>query len=562
MVSGLARGAGSVVCVLCVVLSCWGCNGPTYLRLRGHVARPNPRVILFFADGVNRTLFRQWVAQGKLPNIKKYIIDRGTEVENAVSCLPSITYANTATFLTGRRPGHHGVPANKWFDRRRCFYQDYSYGETYRRINDDVVGPTIYELLPDRYTVSVQSPLTRGANRTYYNDITAASTWWLGLLDWTDRLMPLRFEEIAQEVSMRADGGWPSFVHTYFPATDEYGHLYGAHSWQYRYAVRNMDHQIWRICDGLERAGLLERTTLVFASDHGMVDIERGHRFYVKSELAGRFGKRVPRTWPEFSTDYHARREYLDRYDTIVTPGGGRKCAIYLRFGKEWSDRPANIEAATTFTLGGKRNDDAAGNVSVLTMVRWLADHSSVHVAAVPMGPDKVALHAGNGVSVVERKGALQSATYRYTIREGSDPLGYAGSAEAGRLIDGEFHSGDDWFAATVSTDAPDIPGQICEMFDSERTGDIMLFAARGWAFSWKENAGHGSVTAEEMFVPMVWAGPGIAVGGKIDRARTCDVMPTILDLLGVSDRLAKHPPIDGVSLLPKLMASRVVGVR
>ena len=545
---------------LLAIIAGAGCNGPITLRLQDHVPRPNSRVVLFFIDGVDRSLFRQWLAAGELPNIKRYIADRGTAVENAVSCLPSITYANTATFLTGRRPGHHGVIANKWFDRERMFYQDYGYGETYRRINCDVKGPTLYELLGDKYTVSIQSPLTRGVDRTFYNDITASVTWWLGLLDWMDRLMPLRFEELAIEVSAKPGGRWPSFIHTYFPAVDEYGHLYGSHTWQYKYAVQNADHQIGRICGGLQAVGLLAETTLVFVSDHGMTDIERGKRFYVSKELAKRFGRRVPGTWMELSVDYDERRRYLERYDTLATPGGGRKCAVYFRFGPDWTDRPENVEAAGTFVLRPARSTAGKDDTAVLTICRWLADQPAVKIATVPVGPDEVALHGAEGVATVTRKGTGRTASYRYAVREGADPLDYDRHVASRRLIDGGFHSADEWFAATVATDAPDLVGQICDMFDTSRAGDIMLFAARGWAFSWRENAGHGSITAADMLVPMIWAGPGIAVGGKVERARTCDVMPTILDVLGVSDRLADHPPIDGVSLLGQLRSRQVAG--
>ncbi len=550
---GLAAGLAVLAGVLCS-----GCNGPIHLRIQPHVARPNPRVVLFFVDGVDRASFRKWLAAGELPNIKRYLVDRGTQVENAVSCLPSITYANTATFLTGRYPGHHGVLANKWLDRERLWFQDYCYGETYRRINNDVVGPTIYELLSDKHTVSIQSPLTRGVKRTYYNDITASVTWWLGLLDWTDRLMPLRFEEIAQEISAAPNGQWPHFVHAYFPATDEYGHRYGSGHWGYKYAVQNADHQIGRICGGLETAGLLERTNLVFVSDHGMTDIARDRRLYVGKALAGQFGRTVTKGWPEFENDYTIRQAQLAKYDTVTVPGAGRKCAVYFRFAQRWADRPTNVETASTYSLRGKRGQGGAEGASVSETVRWLARRPEVLIAAVPTGLDAVALHGGGGVALVTRSGAGRRATYRYVVREGDDPLSYQSHEPTRRLMDGGFHPANAWLAATVGTDAPDIPGQICAMFDSHRAGDVMLFAARGCGFSWWENAGHGSITASDMFVPMVWAGPDVAVGATVPLARTCDVMPTILDILGRSDRLADHPPIDGVSLLPQLRGRQV----
>lgn len=524
-----------------------GCNGPIRLSVSEHVARPNPRIVLFFIDGLNRGLFRQWLEAGELPNIKRYIADRGVEVENAVSCVPSITYANTASLLTGRLPGHAGVTGNKWFDRQRMFYQDYRYGETYRRINDDAVGPTIYELLPDRYTVSIQSPLTRGVSRTYYNDITASVTWYLGLLDWTDRLMPLRFEEIAQEVSAQPQGQWPKFVHTYLPAVDEYGHRYGIHHWGYKYAVRNADQQIGRICEGLIAAGLFDRATLVLVSDHGMIDIDRKKRFDVSEALKKRFERRVPATWMEFSTDYQHRCERLSRYDTVVLSESARKCSIHFRYADDWSVRPGDIMNATPHSLVAGRKD------TVGSMVRYLASQPAVRVVAVPTDKDEVTLYGGRGTARLIRRVLGQQTGYRYDVIDGREPLGYESHAAAVALMDGTYHSRDDWFAATVGTDAPDLPGQLCEMFDTPRSGDVVLFAANGWGLGWVENAGHGSLSAEEMFVPMLWAGPDIAAGAKVSCARVCDVMPTILEIAGVSDRLSRQSPIDGVSLLSKM---------
>lgn len=533
-----------------------GCNGPIFLRVQPHVQRSNPRVVLFFADGLNRDLFRKWIADGSLPHIKRYIVDRGTEVEHAVSCLPSITYANTATLLTGRRPGHHEVIANKWFDRSRLFYQDYTYGETYRRVNNDVVGATVYEYLPDRYTVSIQSPLTRGVNRTYYNDMTAAITWWLGLLDWTDRLIPLRFEEVAMEVSRDPNGAWPTFVHAYFPALDEYGHRYSTDHWGYRYAAQNVDQQVHRVCAGLEAAGLLERTTLIFVSDHGMTPIGRGpgQRLSVKKALAERFGKRViPATWPELSTDYYERKAYLDRYDTIVAPGAGRKWSIYFRFSRRWEERPEPFHNAPTFQLGQGDGPGAATGPTVSEMARWLAAQPAILIAAVPIGPDEVALHGSVGTAIVSRRGAGRTASYAYRVVEGSDPLGYASDPSAMVLVDRGAYSGETWLEATLATPTPDVPSQICEVFDTIRAGEIMLFAAPGCGFPTWLNAGHGSITAEELFVPMVFAGPDIPAGGKVHHARTCDVLPTILDILHVQPGPGRHPPIDGESLWQQL---------
>jgi arylsulfatase A-like enzyme len=91
-------------------------------------------------------------------------------------------------------------------------------------------------------------------------------------------------------------------------------------------------------------------------------------------------------------------------------------------------------------------------------------------------------------------------------------------------------------------------------MFDSERAGSIVFFAAEGWDFSSDDPAGgHGSILAAEMRVPMLFAGPGLSPGGIVPFARTCDLMPTLLGLLGAEPILedGSRVDIDGINLLP-----------
>ena len=76
---------------------------------------PQQKVIVFFVDGVNREVFREMLAAGELGNIDKYLIKRGVRVENAVTAVPTITYAITTTFLTGQVPAHHGILGNRYF---------------------------------------------------------------------------------------------------------------------------------------------------------------------------------------------------------------------------------------------------------------------------------------------------------------------------------------------------------------------------------------------------------------------------------------------------------------
>ncbi|MCH7831944.1 MAG: alkaline phosphatase family protein, partial [Proteobacteria bacterium] len=90
-----------------------------------------------FVDGLALPVREDLLAKGQLPHIERIFVRGGVRVGHAVSSLPSVTYANSVSLLTGRFPGHHGVLGNRWFDRHRLILQDYGHPDTYREVNDD-----------------------------------------------------------------------------------------------------------------------------------------------------------------------------------------------------------------------------------------------------------------------------------------------------------------------------------------------------------------------------------------------------------------------------------------
>ena len=55
------------------------------------------------------------------------------------------------------------------------------------------------------------------------------------------------------------------------------------------------------------------------------------------------------------------------------------------------------------------------------------------------------------------------------------------------------------------------------------------------------------------MRIPMVFAGPDLPAGGRIETARIVDIAPTVVEWLAGADRLATLREIDGISLLTEL---------
>src|SRR5213075_2013071 len=124
-------------------------------------------------------------------------VNRGVRVDRAVSCLPSITYPNAVSIMTGRFPGHHGILGNRWFDRRTLELPDYMSAATYKDVNEHFSVPTIYELLSDRLTVNVQCHTRRGATYTFDNMVLSGFNFYFKMYKSVDARSGNTIEDVA-----------------------------------------------------------------------------------------------------------------------------------------------------------------------------------------------------------------------------------------------------------------------------------------------------------------------------------------------------------------------------
>ncbi len=529
-----------------------GCAHPGELKveLKEKVRVPRQRVLVFFVDGMRKEVADRMLREGRLPNIQKYLYDRGCHAEYAVTSIPSITFADIASMNTGRFPGHHGIMGNKWFDRGLGKYQEYMTLKTYLQIDQDLRAPTIYEMLPDKFTVTIQSPIRRGATRPYDNWMSSGLNWFFGRYMEVDKLVAERFEEIA--ACSAVTGRWPDYIFTWFPAVDHMGHEYGACSKQYEEAIINFDNQVGRIGRALEKNHLLEEYYLVLLSDHG-------HEF-CKQER-----KWIPEEYFEHTLNFSLIDEmYLENgntsawqthnknYRVAVVNGGPRVAHIFLRCGEYWDEEPdfAQVEhflqnyAPKAFEKCGRRE-----------LPEFLARQPAVAMVAMKEKANIIRILTANGQArifrQVDRDGKKE---YMYQPVQ-NDPLYYRKHKLTAEMAGHGYFSGDDWLRASCDSEFPDFVPQICEVFDSNRAGQLILFAAPGWDFGKRDLGGHGSVIPSDMNVTFIFAGPGIPKGSRIRTARIVDLVPTVMEMLGCPERLKNIGPIDGKSLMPVLKA-------
>ena len=232
-------------------------------------------------------------------------------------------------------------------------YRAYGFIQTYRTAQNDMFGRTIFEMLHDQLTFSIQVATRRGVTREIDNWATSGISWYFKQYTNVDKLTAMRFDLIAEIANQT--GHWPAFIFAYFPACDKVGHRFGMGSTEYRQAIRNVDEQIGRICRGLERAGVLDSTLLVLTTDHGQAPMRDGDGVVDVAEyLAKHFGMRATDKRLH-KPDYVDRYDFYDRYDVVAVPDAPRLLGLHLRgAGLHWYDRPKDMRPLELSTRDGR----------------------------------------------------------------------------------------------------------------------------------------------------------------------------------------------------------------
>ncbi|MFP4054887.1 MAG: alkaline phosphatase family protein [Phycisphaerae bacterium] len=504
--------------------------------------------IVFLVDGVNTEVFNEMLENGELPAIRYYFIDRGLYCPRTMVNTPSVTLANETSVVTGVFPGHHNITGINWFDRNRLIWRDYETIAQKNTLDGDYGNKTIYQHFPHRTTFSLFYQAHKGTTKFVENWTSAGPPFFFGWYEFVDRLTLSRFDLLMEVARTRRE--FPAFTMVYQLAPDFRAYGYGVSDQRYRAAMKHTDTQIGRVLADVERAGLLEKLHLVLLSDHSLMDVKK-HAPVDKT--LRELGLKVSdaRLWEK--TPFEERMEVYRRSNCVLYGSGDRYWAIQLRkphrirphkmdrADKEprfhpWPVRP-NAEDLTVYPLPGDRVE----NIPAYLLTR----HDGVDAVAVTTGKDKAVLMRKAGAVEFHQPGGPGKPVY-YRLIRGDDPLGYAGHVPAEVLAGNRPLTPRRWLELTNDTQFPDVPPQLVAYFRAERAGDIVLFAAPGWDFGTRNRAGHGGLRPGDVHVPMAIAGPGVPKGKRIDAARTVDLVPTILTLIG------KDVPagLDGQSLV------------
>lgn len=508
-------------------------------------------VIFFMIDGVNATTFQDMLEAGELPNIQRFIVERGLYVPRAACSHPSLTMNNQVSLMSGRYSGRHGIVAAKWFDRNRLLFRNYETLVDKNRLDEDHASETLYSLFPDRLTFSLFLQAHRGATYFYENRLTAGAAVFIAQHNLVDRLAIQRFEQVT--ALARQYRQFPAVCTVYQLAVNFNAYDEGASSPAYRRALRDQDDRIGHVLSDLNEAGLLDKVVVALVSDHGHCDTPRHGPINAFVESLGvSLAEAAP---CNEDTSFEERLRRFGNVAGVPYGGGDRYWAVYLRKPlaagpppvlADWLERPTPEELRAY-----------AGRKGPVDLPAALSQLAYVDAVAYRSGPDRVrVLRAGGEVEFrrVPRTGgtpvpqAPKSPRAReqitYHVIRGDDPLEWSGNVPA-EVLAGAPLDERAWLLATSATAFPDLPAGLLSYFDGRLAADIVAFPAPQWDFDGWRQAGHGGIRDFEVYAPMMLAGPGVP-RGRIAVARTVDLMPTLVELMG---RTAP-PDIDGESLL------------
>ncbi len=191
------------------------------------------------------------------------LAQEGVQAEMQPS-FPSKTFPNHYTLATGLVPDHHGLIANKFYDRASGL--TYSIGDSATKFNPRFYGGEPVWVTAQRQGLKTgvvywpgSDVAVKGMYPTYYKVYDTRS-----LLTFPERVAEV--EHLLELPSEKR----PRLVMAYFEEPDHSGHVYGPASAETRSAVERMDCLLEMLYNDLRALPYGDKINFIVTADHGM----------------------------------------------------------------------------------------------------------------------------------------------------------------------------------------------------------------------------------------------------------------------------------------------------
>ena len=462
--------------------------------------------IFIMADGARADVFSELLNKGELPNISKYLVEKGSYGE-AVSVFPSTTGPAYTPYIFGKYPGRCNLPGIRWFDRHSYQNKLFSFNrfrsyiglETYF-MNTDVSTEykSVFELFPR--SINIFNELSRGVR--FKNDKTMFSKLYYKVKShFSDKSDEV--DLVAERILLKSLKQLPDYIYTVFLGIDTYSHINHPFHKKVIDSYRRIDNTLGLLANSLEREGRLDETLIIVSSDHGLTPT---HSHFDSLEFMDDQG---------YKTFYYPNvfRHFTDA-DAACLISGNAMANIYVKNGSGWENKCSFEE--------------------LKPLVDKFIERPEVDIVAGLDQQGRARVKSGKG----EAAAWLDKDGFINYEKIAGDPFNYNDMPKKmtiGQALEKSFN-----------TEYPDALLQIIQLMECPRTGDLVLSADKGFDLRAKHEkpehrSSHGALFRDHMIVPF-------AINTKISNefVRTVDFFPTILNCLGQS----VPENVDGVSLI------------
>jgi predicted AlkP superfamily pyrophosphatase or phosphodiesterase len=338
-----------------------------------------PIVVLVSFDGWRW----DYLVRTQAPNLQALAL-RGVRAEALVPVFPTKTFPNHYTIVTGLYPENHGIVSN-------------------------VIADLDF---PARFTMS--APTARdsrwwGGEPIWVTAIRqkqrSAAMFWPGSEAPIGGVRPTYWRPFDDSVSNAArvtqvlqwlalpEATRPSFITLYFSEVDHAGHRHGPDSPLVFEAARHVDDSLGQLVSGIRKLNLLDRTTFVIVSDHGMSQVAKDRVIFLDDYLNLSTVDVVERSpnlglLPRSTTVEHIYRALKDKHPALAVYQRG-EIPSHLHYRKNNRIPPivGLADDGWTITTHMRHLVDLAAGLSDGGAHGYDPSHRSMHGLFVAAGP-------------------------------------------------------------------------------------------------------------------------------------------------------------------------------
>ena len=496
------------------------------------------QILLIILDDVRASHLFELMAQGKLPNIAK-ISGNGISCEDCITSFPSVTFPCYPNIITGAYSGYYsiegsGIPGYHWVARtdppseskKFPIIKNYDVRSHVWKIGRDLGQncKTIFEQAGEGNFFSALNVIFRGSYFSAPKDFL------------TKMIFKNAEDAYKNPKQFFSNNEIPKISVIYIPQTDGLMHEKGFDHPEYINELIKCDGYIGSLIDLLKNLGYFDKTAIGIISDHGNY---KAQKFY---DIASYF-------------DNLGLRQYIPKEKKGDFDANIGSIGFFNFRGENWHHHPS-IEQMRNFTPSGtsSKNLDLIKSLWKIPGIKFMyyrdddnnPDNGMIHLQKKNIKTGKIV----EGRIEYQGHGKEQSTKYFFDDEELFD---YKNHDKAKNLLDENPYKIDEWLSVTYNIDFPMFIDQLPRYFKNPRSCDIMISTCGEYGFNYEHGKtanshiySHDIALKKSMTVPLIIGGSPEIPSIKLSYSKTTDIVPTLLDLLGIKP----HWSVVGKSLL------------